>query len=139
MNLKKFSKQEWDKYSESAHLICFSERLDAQFNDYTFCLTVEAEDGTPLMYSTILDLHDGDCYMKHGGAFPSSKGTPLSYKCYLKIMDYLKSNYKRISTLIENENTPMLKFAMSVGFKITGLRIIDNKILLEHTLIAEEK
>lgn len=48
--------------------------------------------------------------------------------------EFCEKDYKRITTYIENKNTPMLKFAMKIGFRITGIRNYKNEILLEHLL-----
>lgn len=127
-------KQEWDKYAEQAHLICFGETRHKEFNRYDFAIIAESETGTPLAYSTIRENDAESAYMQYGGAFPSSKGTPLSYKGYVELVNHLKDRYKNINTLIENKNTPMLKFAMSVGFEIVGIRNFKNEIYLEHLI-----
>lgn len=128
-------KHEWDEYAENAHLICFGEHREKSFNRYDFAVVAENEDGVPLAYSTVRENDAESAYMQYGGAFPSSKGTILSFKGYVEIVNYLKKRYKNINTLIENKNTPMLKFAMSVGFRIIGIRNFKNEIYLEHLLM----
>lgn len=134
MKVVVFDKSEWDKYAEKAHLICFKSHYENKYNKYDFAIIVESDSGEILSYTTIVDISEDECYMKHGGAFPSSKGTTASFATYLETLGYLKSKYKKITTLIENKNHTMIKFAMKVGFNATGIRYYDNSILIEHTL-----
>lgn len=131
MKVVVFSKAEFEPIAANAHLVCFGETTPKDFDRYDYALIVEDENGTPLCYSTIRELDADSCYMKHGGAFPSSKGTINSFLSYEKMIDFLKNKYKNINTLIENKNTPMIKFAMKVGFLVTGVRNFKGCVLVE--------
>jgi hypothetical protein len=124
-------KKDWDLYAESAHLICFGELRPKELNRYDFTIVAENKDGVPLVYSTIRENDSVSAYMQYGGAFPSSKGTILSYRCFIEIVEWLKQKYRHINMLVENKNKPMLKFAMSAGFEIIGIRNFKNEIYLE--------
>ena len=133
MNIAKLSAEEWEKFGTEAHLICFNEHLPAENNRIDFALLTFEED-VPLAYTTCREFDAWTVYMQFGGAFPSAKGTMKSFRSYEKIIESLKGEYKRATTLIENDNMPMLKFAMKAGFKIIGVRNYKGSILLEHLL-----
>lgn len=131
MELKILSSSEWLQISEAAHLVCFNEVRPSGMERIDYALVVE-KDGIPLGYATIRETDSESVYLQHGGALPSAIGTTTSFSCYLLVVNYLMENYQRISTLIENTNTPMLKFAMKAGLRIVGIRNIRNSILLEN-------
>lgn len=133
MKVVKLSSDEWKMYAEDAHLICFNERMSAELNRIDFALVVHEGD-VPLAYTTCREFDANTVYMQFGGAFPSVRGTLKSFQCYMKMLEALKSHYKRATTLIENNNIPMLKFAMKAGFLITGVRYFKGSVLLEHLL-----
>lgn len=135
MVVNKLSQSEWMQYAEEAHRICFNESGYKALETADFALLV-TEDDKLICYTTI-KINDAEtCYMQWGGAFPDSKGTVSSFKGYLQMIDKLKSEYKYITTRIENTNTPMLKFAMKAGFLICGVRSFKGAVLLEHLLEA---
>jgi hypothetical protein len=125
--------QEWDQYAEKAHLICFDEVMDADINRIDFALVIH-EDDVPLSYTTCREFDKNTVYMQFGGAFPSAKNTLKSFFSYKVMLDTLSEKYMRATTLIENTNLPMIKFAMKAGFKIIGVRYYKGSILLEHLL-----
>jgi hypothetical protein len=133
MEVVKLSSQEWKAFGTEAHLICFNEHFPAEQNRIDFALLVH-ENNVPLAYGTCREFDAHTVYFQFGGAFPSAKNTVKSFKAYLKILEAASSHYKRATTLIENTNIPMLKFAMKAGFLITGVRNFKGSILLEHLL-----
>lgn len=131
MKLVKIPASEWAKYSADAHRIVFDEVRLPKLDRIDFALVIEDE-GIPQTYMTIRETDSETAYMQYGGAFPSAKGTPKSLAGYLMSLDYLSKHYKYANTLIENTNTPMLKFALKGGLKIIGLRNFKGHVLLEH-------
>jgi RimJ/RimL family protein N-acetyltransferase len=131
MHLIKLSKEEWQKYSENAHLLAFDETGYSGLErcDYAF-LVVDNE--KPCGYATIKEADSETAYLQRGGTFPETRGTANSFRVYAAVIDYMKQNYKFLTTRIENTNTPMLKFAMKVGFVIDGISYHKNKVYLEH-------
>jgi hypothetical protein len=122
---------EWKQYSEKAHLICFAENRSADMNRIDFALVAELN-GVPQTYMTCREVDAETVYMQYGGAFPSAKGTVNSFRGYQAMLKQLSTVYKYGTTLIENTNTPMLRFAMQAGLRIIGVRNFKNTILLEH-------
>ncbi|MBX3017976.1 MAG: hypothetical protein KF767_08810 [Bdellovibrionaceae bacterium] len=134
MKLRVLLPQEWAKFSEAAHLVVFDERRPTAMERISFALVVETEEGKPAGYATIKELDSETAYFQYGGAFPGTKGTTAALRAYRMIMRFIRDGYRRAGTLIENTNTPMLKFAMNEGWVISGLRVYDGKILLEHKI-----
>lgn len=128
------SKEEWKKYAESAHIICFNERRESSFDRIDFALLGIGHDNRPSGYITCRETDSETLYWQFGGAFPSVKGTALSYRAYEEFLNWTKSRYKRVYTLIENTNNTMLRMAGKIGFLITGIKVFDSKILLEHLM-----
>ncbi len=128
--------QQWKNHSEQAHAAVFGEikRADLDRIDYAMV----SRDGDILTgYITCREWDAETIYWQFGGAFPGTKSTSLSFKSYTACVEYAKKRYKRVTTLIENTNPVMLKFAMKVGFKIVGIRNFRGQILLEHLLEFE--
>jgi hypothetical protein len=135
--IKVLSPVEWQELSEVAHLVCFDELRPKSLDRIDFALVV-VEENVPLAYTTVKELDSESAYMQFGGAFPSAKGTAKSLSSYLEMVSFLKSKYKRISTIIQNTNTPMMKFAMKADFLVIGVRIRDAEVYLEHFLECKE-
>lgn len=90
-------------------------------NRVSFALVVQSsDDKTPYCYSTVVEFDSESAYMQHGGNFPSAYGTALTAKGYFKMIEFLRGQYKNLSTRILNKNLPMIKLALSVGFLIVG-------------------
>lgn len=126
--------EHWQRMSEKAHLVCFDKHKPKEMDRIDFAL-LAVKDGEDLLgYLTCREMDSETLYWQFGGAFPGTKSTSVSFSVYKLFVVYSKQNYKRVTTLIENDNTVMLKMAMKVGFKIVGLRNYKGLILLEHLL-----
>lgn len=131
--VEKISVQDWEPMSENAHLIAFGKKKPASFDRIDFTLLVRTE--KELMgYVTCREFDHETIYWQFGGAFPGTQSTSLSWIGYQAFVEWCKPRYKRITTLIENKNTVMLKMAMKVGFRVIGVRNFQGSILLEHLL-----
>lgn len=117
---------EWKLVSEDAHLVTFNELRPCDMNRIDFALVVWNEN--PLGYMTCREFDSETIYISYGGAFEKSFKVLEGYKAMIKS---LKETYKRATTLIENNNIPMLKMAMSQGFLVTGIKNFKNQIYLE--------
>lgn len=133
MKLIVLSKEEWVTFSDDAHLICFNETKRSEIERIDYALLVVNDEG-PLMYATIRQYEAATAYMSSGGAFPSSKGTPLSYKAFELILDHLRTNNSFVTMRVLNTNTPMLKFALKAGFITEGIVYHKNRVYLENVL-----
>lgn len=133
MKVEKLSPQQWSVLSEKAHLIVFKENKPAYFDRIDYAL-ICSDAGTVLGYLTAREMDHETVYWQFGGTFPSARGTILSFRVYDLFANWTKTAYKRVVTLIENDNIVMLKFAMKVGFRIQGIKNYHGNVLLEHVL-----
>lgn len=136
IEIEKISKEDWAPLSENVHLIAFQKTKPQEWDRIDFALVCKK--GPHLMgYMTCRELDAFSLYWQFGGAFPGTKNTSLCFLGYTKFVWWCKQHYKRISTIIENNNTVMLKMAMKVGFKIIGVRCVNGQIMLEHEMEFE--
>jgi RimJ/RimL family protein N-acetyltransferase len=125
----------WKKtFSENAHLIAFGKHKPAHLERIDFAL-IGAEGDTAGGYVTVRE-HDAESvYISYGGAFPPAMGSPLSLRGCLAFVKWFKDfGYKRATCLVANDNVPMLKMALAVGFRTIGVRLFNGKIYVEHLL-----
>lgn len=131
--IEKISKEDWELVSEDAHLIAFGKRKPAYFDRIDFALLAKTETQM-LGYITCREMDHETLYWQFGGAFPGTKDTVKSWRAYEAFGKWCGDKYKRVTTLIENDNTVMLKMAMKLGYRIIGVRNFQGSILLEHLL-----
>lgn len=137
MKIVEIAKEDWSRFSEAAHKACFNELRPASLDRIDYALLV-IENEVPMAYATIKEYDPEYAYWQYGGSFPPCRDSFKSWKAYKMVHEYTKEKYKRVSTLIENTNTVMLKFAMKIGFKIIGVRYFGGSIMLEHFKEFEE-
>lgn len=131
MHVEKYSAIEWTTMGEYAHRYCFNENRPAEMNRIDYAL-LAVEDGVPLAYLTARELDNESVYWQYGGALKSSEKSVKVLKAYQMFIETMKKGgMKRISTLIQNNNLPMLKMAMHCGFRIIGVRLFKNEIFCE--------
>ncbi len=102
--------------------------------DYAIVLKDENE---LLGYCTCKELDDESVYWQYGGAFPTAQNSSKAVEVYMVLVSWAHEKYKRITTLVENDNVRYLKLAMHAGFRIIGVRMFGGKILVE--LLNERK
>lgn len=133
MIVQRLTQEDWLPYAKSAHQIVFGE-TPVGVDKFDFALVAEI-DGVPQVYTTLREYDTETVYMRHGGAFPSAKDSIKAYRGYELFINRLKEmGYKRITTLVSNQNIVMLKFAMKQGLRIIGCRYIGGEIFLEHMI-----
>lgn len=137
ITIVKLNRDEWTQFSENAHLIVFNERKPPEMERVDFALLAEIGVHQLLGYVTCRELDKDTLYWQYGGAFPRAAKTSMSFSFYMRFIWWTKQHYKRVSFLVENTNTVMLKMALKAGFKIVGIRNYKNHILLEHHLEFE--
>lgn len=136
IEIDQLTKKQWAEHSEQAHAICFKAHKPKEWDRIDFALVVR-DDQKLMGYVTCREIDAETLYWQFGGAFPGTVKTSLSWKGYQAFVEYCKSRYKRVTTLIENTNCVMLKMAMKVGFRIVGIRTFKGDVLLEHLLEFE--
>lgn len=133
MEIVRVDKQSWEKYAADAHMAVFEEKRPAEFNRIDYALMC-VDSGVPQTYATLRELDEETVYIQYGGSFPSAMGSLRSFRSYEMTIIELSHFYKRATTLIENKNKTMLKFASRIGFEIIGVRTFEGKIYLEHLI-----
>lgn len=119
------SSTEWRHLSESAHLVVFDESRPAEYDRIDYALVVR-RDQELLGYATVRELDRESVYWQFGGAFPGAEKTVKVWPTYQALIEWTrKRGYKRITTLVENENVPYLRLAHKAGFRICGIRICE--------------
>lgn len=132
MIIERFTQTEWRELSEDAHMACFSEIRPNSVDRIDFALMTADENG-PIAYMTLREIDNETLYLQYGGSF--RPGSVSSFRSYTLMLNRLKElGYKSGLTYIENTNTAMLKFAMKVGWLITGVRTYKGTVLTEQTL-----
>lgn len=139
MTVDQLSRDEWRILSEDAHKFCFSELRPSSLDRIDFALLAQ-ENLDPVAYMTLREIDSETVYLQYGGSF--RPGTIHSFRGYKLMLNRLKEmGFKRGQTYIENTNTPMLKFALKMGWLITGVRVFQDKdktsILTEQTINFE--
>lgn len=137
MRVEVLSKRDWLQLAESAYRISFDGTRGVDHDRIDYALLAVNEANVPMGFITCRE-HDAESvYWQFGGAFPGTEKSVHTLRAYLAGVEWTKAKYKRVWTLIENTNAPMLKLAAKVGFKITGVRNFKGSILVEHLLEFE--
>lgn len=131
INLKFYSKSEWLEYSKQFHALVFDNSDFSEIENIDFACVMFDEDKA-IGFATMRILDKYHVYMQYGGSLDKTNYTNL--KGYLKVIEALKENFLNITTLIENNNKTMIKFAMKAGFEIIGIRYKKGSIYLEHSI-----
>jgi RimJ/RimL family protein N-acetyltransferase len=134
MRVEQLSAEEWSSLSEDAHRVVFGSVKPASLDRIDFALLVVDEEHTPMGYVTCREWDRDTLYWQFGGMFPGTKETIHSFAVFQALIAWCRPRYQRLTALVENSNTPMLKMAMKVGYRITGVRTFQGSVLLEHLL-----
>lgn len=135
MQVMKLTPSQWSLFAADAHKIAFGERKDPATDRIDYALLVVNDRDEPAAYVTCREHDASTVYWQFGGGMPTTVGTHAVLKTYLAMIDWARRfGYDRITTLIENTNTAMLRLAMKAGFRIVGVRTYKGSILLEHLL-----
>lgn len=128
-------KEIWPQLAQKAHKSIFGEALPSSQTKIDFTLlAVDPETQTPQGYVTCKELDDKTLNWSFGGAFPPARGH-RAWTCFHELIRKTKElGYKRVFFIVENKNSPMLKFAATAGAVIIGARILDSKCWLEHLM-----
>ncbi len=134
IEVEKIHSKDWAYLSEDAHLIAFQELRPVESERIDFALVAKRMPDKLMGYITCREHDSETLYWQFGGAFPGTRESSLTFKAYQKFVDFCQTRYKRVTTIIENDNVVMLKMAMRVGFRVVGIRFYEGKVLLEHVI-----
>lgn len=136
VTIRQVHKEDWAAFSERAHLACFETHKPAEWDRIDYALLIENGD-TLMGYATCREWDAQTLYWQFGGAFRGTRSSSMTFKGYQAVAAWSKERYKRVTTLIENDNTVMLKMALKIGFKIIGTRTFKGSVLVELLLEFE--
>jgi hypothetical protein len=139
VNVERLTADEWRELSEGAHKVVFEEQRPSHFDRIDYALLAVGDDGLPQGYLTARELDSSSVYWQYGGAFPGTKGSSKSFAAYQEFVRWTRERYGRVTTLVQNTNVVYLKMAMSVGFRIIGVRCFHGDVFCELMLEFEEK
>lgn len=138
IEVKVITPKEWFDLAENAHTAVFKEYWNKNLERIDFALLmVKKETDEVVSYATVQIRDSNSAYLQYGGAFPKFQGTPIIFLSFQEMLKTLKKEYKKITTLVENNNYAMLRFYIKEYFKIIGIRYFKNHILLVHQYEAE--
>lgn len=123
LSISKLSRSEWSGLSENVHKYSFGVERPPDMDRIDYALVVRKDEEELCGYATIIELDAESAYMQHGGNFEASRGSTLTLKTYLSIIEFLSRNYKNVSTRIFNQNRAMIKLALTAGFLICGVDV----------------
>lgn len=142
LEMEKLTPDEWAIMSESAIKYSFGwDTWPKERNRIDYALIIkDSETNNLCCYCTIVEIDGETAFMQHGGNFPTAKGSVKTTRGYLRMVNYLRENYKTIQTTIWNKNKAMLKLAWAGDFVIQGA-IVDKHgdMLLLHEIDTEKK
>ncbi len=133
VNIHKIDRDDWAaQWSELAHQISFEEKRPKEMEriDYAL-LVVNPLNGKPGGYCTVRELDLESVYWQYGGAFPETEKTISVGTMYEALVEWFRFRYKRVTTLVSNENVAYLKLCMKYGFRIIGVRLFKGEVFVE--------
>lgn len=130
MTIDRMEKVEFDKWAEQAHLVTFNEHRPIEMNRYDFAL-IATDSGKLIAYGLCREFDSETLYLGFGGCFPEYQKSRKAVEWYEAGIQWALSNYKRVTTLIENENIPMLRVAFHCGLRIIGVKLFKQQIFCE--------
>jgi len=130
MRTERIIPQHWHKLAELAHTICFGEFRPESLNRHHFIVGAFVKNDLA-GYFTCLEMDSETVYVQHGAAFPNQEKSIHVLPGYLKMLESLSQDYKRVWTRIENKNVAMLRLAMKAGFLVQGVYTFKQKVFVE--------
>lgn len=125
----RYTADEWMEYSDSAHRLVFKESRNPELDRISFALLAHNQK-SPVGYVTCREIDADSLYWQYGGAMDEFKGFN-AVRAFKLFFDYCKERYKRITTLVKNDNVQYLHLLMKMGFRAIGIRCFANEIYLE--------
>jgi RimJ/RimL family protein N-acetyltransferase len=129
VEIREFNANEWYRYAEEAHKLVFKKQRDPWIDRITFAWLAYTDSGA-IGYVTCRELDCHSLYWQFGGSFDERRGIP-AVRAFEAILEKAKDKYRRVTTLVENDNVNYLHLLMRKGFRVIGLRVFEGNILLE--------
>lgn len=132
-HVKRIGSYLWkEMMAKDAHELVFGETRSLDLDKCTHAyLCIDSKDEIA-GYVTTIDMDSETLYWQHGGAMPEKRGTVLTISGMSKVLNACKEfGYKRVWFRVKNDNLPMLKLGLALGFKVIGTRFFENEIFVE--------
>ena len=130
---RRLDAEQWYQLSENAHKVVFGVNREAELERIDFALLILVDDELG-GYFTCKEFDAETLYIQYGGVFPNFKGTIHTLPGYRAMIEWVKKCYPRSWTKIENTNAAMLKMALQVGFRPTGVASFKGKLFVEMSM-----
>jgi len=137
VELVRYSASEWYAYSEAAHKLVFKEVREPWLNRIDFALLARVSDRI-LGYVTCREVDAETVYWQYGGAMDECRGLSAVRGFHAFLRD-MHRTYRRVITLVKNDNVGYLHLLMKSGFRVIGVRCFKGEILCEMHIEFEEK
>ena len=137
LEVKKLTSGKWAEICSDAHLVGFNHARDPKLDRIDYALLVVDELQNICGWLTAREFDSETVYWQYGAGTPESRNGPKVVETYSVLVEDAFKKYKRICTLVENENVKYLKLAMHFGFRIIGTRLFESKVYVE--LMNERK
>lgn len=125
----RYTADEWREYADSAHKLVFKKSRDPLIDRISFALLAHLHD-SPLGYVTCREIDAESLYWQYGGALDEFRGFN-AVRGFKAFFNYCSDRYKRITTLVKNDNVAYLHLLMKMGFRAIGIRMFQAEIFLE--------
>lgn len=129
IGVDRLNSKEWFDVSEAAHKLVFKELRSPDLDRIDFALLVN-NGKEAIGYVTCRETDSESLYWCYGGTIVEYRGFD-SVRAFKEVFDYCAKRYKRITTLVKNDNVNYLHLIMKHGFRAIGLRCFGNEIFLE--------
>jgi RimJ/RimL family protein N-acetyltransferase len=130
LDVEKLTPEQWRELSEDAHKSVFQELRPKTLDRIDYAL-LAVKNGRLHGYCTVRELDSDSVYWQYGGAFPGTHSTAQAVHTYRAFVEDARAQYKRVTTLVKNDNIRYLRLAFACGFRIIGTRFFDGEIFVE--------
>jgi len=127
--IKVISPETWKECSEKVHSIVHQTHRHPEFERIDYVL-VSNDNTDTYGYITVKEWDKDSVYWDFGGSIPTASSVKV-YNALMEAINFTFEKHKKITMHTYNENIPMLKLAMKAGFRIIGIKSIENNIFCE--------
>jgi hypothetical protein len=131
MIVERFSREDWAGLAEATHATTFGEYIPKENLRIDFAIAGVHENQI-IGWATCRETDHETLYWQYGGSIYDNRASIHVYRAWTAMLDYCLKRYKRVHMLIENTNHAMLRLANKTGLLISGVRVFNGAILVEH-------
>lgn len=124
-----YDAKSWAEISEACHAAVFKEARKPDMDRVDFAY-IFGDGKRPIGYATIRETDKDSVYWQYGGAIEERRGL-AAVRAFEALIKDIFSKYKRVTTLVKNDNVNYLHLLMKFGFRAIGIRNFKGEVLLE--------